>query len=200
MGRSCGSVAVAAGVTVLAVVWATAVGLAQREERTRGIEVSPDNPLSGVELTLRIETAARRGAPRSSVQSGDALAVGERVVLCFAASAAGYLAVWNNDPEARVPTRIYPNEFDAETADEAAVWVEGGAETCIGDEDDSFALEIARPLGEASVYLHYTRDMELQFDESDFPVIRGALGPDPALMHRVMCGTAWSTDGVVTWR
>ena len=176
MGMGCVRVAVAA---TLAMVSAVAVCHAQGQVRTRGIEVRPDNSIGGVELALRLESQVRSGGPRSSVRSGEALPVGEQVVLCFSTSEDGYVALWNSDAEGLVPTRIYPNEFDAETADEAAAWVAGGAETCIGGDDDSFRLVIERPLGEASVYLHYTRDVEHQFNESDFPVIRSTRSPDP---------------------
>ena len=176
MRMDCGRVAVAA---MLAVVGAAAVDHAEAQERTRGIEVRPDNSIGGVELSLRLEAHGRSGGPRSSVRSGEALSVGEQVVLCFVTSADGYVALWNSDAEGQVPTRIYPNEFDAETADQAAARVEGGAETCIGGDDDNFRLVIERPLGEASVYLHYTRDVEQQFSESDFPVIRSTRNPDP---------------------
>ena len=178
MRRDCSRVVVAASVTALALIWGGAIGDAQGSKRTRGVAVRPENSFGGVELTLRLETAARSGGLRSSVRSGGALSVGDRVVLCFGASADGYLALWNNDVGGGVPTRIYPNEFDAETAGERAVRVEGGVETCVGGEDDGFSLLIERPLGEASVYLHYTQEAEGQFDESDFPVIRGALGSD----------------------
>lgn len=176
MRMGCGRVAVAA---MLAVVCAATVDNAQAQERTRGIEVRPDNSLGGVELSLRLETQGRAGGSRSSLRSSEALSVGEQVVLCFATSADGYVAVWNSDAEGQVPTRIYPNEFDAETADQAAAWVEGGVETCIGAGDDNFRLVIERPLGEASVYLHYTQAVEQQFEESDFPVIRSTRDPDP---------------------
>ena len=178
MSRDCSRVAVAASVTALALMWGGAIGHAQGPKRTRGVEVRPENSFGGVEITLRLETAGRSGGARSSVRSGGALSVGDRVVLCFGASADGYLALWNNDVGGGVPTRIYPNEFDVETAGEMAVWVEGGVETCIGGEDDGFGLVIERPLGEASVYLHYTQEAELQFDESAFPVIRGIRGSD----------------------
>ena len=92
-------------------------------------------------------------------------------MLCFQSSANGYVTVWSHDAEGNVPARIYPNEFVAETAGERAGAVTAGEETCIGD-DDGFRLEVGQPLGEASVYLHYTQREELQFDETAFPQIR----------------------------
>ena len=169
MGRSCGRVAVAVGVAALAVMWEVVVGHAQGWERTRGIEVKPNNSFGGVELALRLETLASEGRARAPGRPGAAVSVGNLVVLCFSTSVDGYVALWNHDAEGRVPTRIYPNELDEETAGQRAVRVVGGEETCIGGVEDSFKLRVRRPLGEASVYMHYTRVATEQFDESDFP-------------------------------
>ena len=105
------------------------------------------------------------------------MTVGEAVVICFRSSADGYVTIWSHDAEGNVPVRIYPNEFAAATADDIAAQVQSGVETCIGD-DDGFRLEVARPLGEASVYMHYTRDEDMQFDETAFPEIRATRDPD----------------------
>ena len=119
----------------------------------------------------------RREGARAGVESGAAVPVGDRVVLCFTSSADGYVTVWSHDAAGNVPARIFPNEYAAETADERAAPVAAGVETCIGD-DDGFRLEVGRPLGDASVYLHYTRDELLQFDETAFPQIRATRAPD----------------------
>ena len=151
---------------------------AQEPKRTRGVRVKPDNGFGGVELALRLEAARRAEGPTRAVHTGDRVQVGDRVVLCFRASASGYVTVWSHDAEGGVPARIYPNEFAAETADERAAPIGTGEETCIGD-DDGFLLEVSPPLGDASVYLHFTQREELQFDETAFPQIRASRAPDP---------------------
>ena len=149
----------------------------QKPRRTRNILVKPDNRFGEVELELQLETVRRVDGATADVGSGAAVSVGDHVVLCFRSSADGYVTVWSHDAEGNVPARIYPNEFVAETADERAAAVSASEETCIGD-DDGFRLEVGRPLGQASVYLHYTRREELQFDETAFPQIRATRAPD----------------------
>ena len=175
MGRSCRA-AVAIGAAVLAGAWPIAAQ-AQQPQRTRSIQVKPDNRFGEVSLELHLVAARRVDGAAATVASGDPVQVGDSVVLCFRASADGYVTVWSHDAAGNVPARIYPNEFAADTADERAAPVTAGAETCIGD-DDGFRLEVGRPLGEASVYLHYTRREDLQFDETAFPQIRATRAPD----------------------
>ena len=176
MTNLCCRAAVAAAVALQAAA-GPALAEAQRPRRTRSIVVKPDNRFGEVSLELHLETAGRVGSA-SAVGSGDPVQVGDRVVLCFRSNADGYVTVWSHDAEGNVPARIYPNEFAAATADERAAAVTADEETCIGD-DDGFRLEVGRPLGEASVYLHYTRQEELQFDETAFPQIRATRAPDP---------------------
>ena len=192
MRRGCCRSAIGAGVAVLAMTWA-APSHAQKPARTRSILVKPDNRFGGVELALHLESMRQREGARAEVQSGAAVPVGDLVVLCFRSSADGYVTVWSHDAEGNVPARIYPNEYAVETVDDVAVPVEAGMEMCIGD-DDGFRLEVGRPLGDASVYLHYTRDEVLQFDETAFPQIRATRSPDSRpyasryLQYRVVDG------------
>ena len=168
------------------VAMAVAVGLgsswpvlAQKPPRSRSILVKPDNRLGEVELALQLETVRRADGSTAAVGSGEPVRVGDRVVLCFRSSAAGFVTVWSHDAEGNVPVRIYPNEFAADTADERAAPVRAREETCIGGDDDGFRLEVGRPLGAASVYLHFTRREDMQFDETAFPQIRATRAPDP---------------------
>ena len=172
----CCRAALAAAVALQAAAWPASAD-AQTPNRTRSIRVKPDNQFGEVSLELQLEMVGRADGQRGGVGSGDPVQVGDRVVLCFQSSADGYVTVWSHDAEGNVPARIYPNEFVAETADEQAAPVAAGEETCIGD-DDGFRLEVGRPLGEASVYLHYTRREELQFDETAFPQIRATRATD----------------------
>ena len=176
MSWVCYRVAATLGVAALTAAW-PAAGHAQTPERIRSVGVKPDNRFGGVELDLRLERMRRPGGVRAEVEMDAELAVGGRVVLCFRSSADGYVTIWSHDAGGNVPARIYPNEFAAETAAERAVPVTAGEETCLGD-DDGFRLEVRRPLGEASVYLHYTRREDLQFDETAFPRIRATRAPD----------------------
>lgn len=167
------------------VALALAIGLAgagagageqpEPSKRTRSVLVKPDQEFGAVELDMRFQTAGRR--ERTTVRSGDAVAVGERVVICFTSSAAGWVTVWSRDAAGNVPVRIYPNEYAGATADDVAAPVEAGAETCLGD-GDGFRLEVGPPTGEAEVYLHYTREASEQFDETAFPQIRTTRDPD----------------------
>ena len=151
---------------------------AQKPQRTRSIQVKPDNRFAAVEIELQLETVRRVDGATAGVRTGDPVQVGDNVVLCFRSSADGYVTVWSQDAEGDVPVRIYPNEYAAQTADERAAVVVAGEETCIGD-DDGFRLEVGRPLGDASVYLHDTPHEELQFDDTAFPQIRATRSPDP---------------------
>lgn len=177
MERFSSRLAVVVGVAVLAVTW-PASGDAQKPQRTRSIQVKPDNRFGAVDVELQIETVQRVDGATAGVRTGDPVQVGDNVVLCFRSSADGYVTVWSQDAEGDVPVRIYPNEYAVETADERAAAVVAGEETCIGD-DDGFRLEVGRPLGYASVYLHYTPREELQFDDTAFPQIRVTRAPDP---------------------
>ena len=176
MSRLFCCVAVAVGIALPMAAW-PASAQTQKPRRTRNILVKPANRFGEVELELQIETARRLDGATADVGSGDPVQVGDHVVLCFRSSADGYVTVWSQDAAGNVPARIYPNEFVAETADERAAPVAAGEETCIGD-DDGFRLQVGRPLGQASVYLHYTRREELQFDETAFPQIRATRAPD----------------------
>ena len=167
----------------VAVALALALALAgashAQTQRTRNIQVKPSQRLGDVTLDMRLETAAAAGGVRgrSVVRSGEAVPVGTRVIICFTAGERGYVTVWSRDAEGNVPVRIYPNEYASETAGEVAAPVEARAETCLGDDDD-FRLEVGPPVGEAEVYLHYTRDEALQFDETAYPQIRATRAPD----------------------
>ena len=177
MKRGRARAAVAVGVAAaVAAAWPVPTS-AQKPPRSRSILVKPDNQFGEVDLEMRLETVRRTGST-AAVGSGDAVEVGDAVVLCFRSSAAGFVTVWSHDAEGGVPVRIYPNEFAAETADDRAAPVRAREEACIGD-DDGFRLEVGRPLGEASVYLHYTRREDQQFDETAFPQIRATRSPDP---------------------
>ena len=138
MEKCRGGAAIAAGVALLAVAW-PAPADAQRPQRTRSIPVKPDHRFEGVALALRLEAAPRADGPSRAVLSGDRVQVGNHVVLCFQASANGYVTIWSHDAEGNVPARIYPNEFAAPTAAERAAAIAAGEETCIGD-DDGFRL------------------------------------------------------------
>ena len=152
---------------------------AQKPLRSRSILVKPDNRLGEVEIELHLEAVRRVDGSTAAVGSDESVQVGDAVVLCFRSSADGFVTVWSHDAEGNVPVRIYPNEFAAETAEERAAPVRAGEEACIGDDDDGFRLEVGRPLGEASVYLHYTRREDQQFDDTAFPQIRATRAPDP---------------------
>ena len=177
MRRASCCVAVALGVAVLAAAWPAPAGT-QKPPRSRSIQVKPDNRFGEVEIELHLETVRRVDGSTAGVGSGETVQVGDSVVLCFRSSADGFATVWSHDAEGNVPVRIYPNEFAADTADALAAPVRGGEEACIGD-DDGFRLEVGRPLGEASVYLHFTRREEQQFDDTAFPQIRATRSPDP---------------------
>ena len=177
MRRICSHVAAVVSAATLSVAWPLAAE-AQKPQRTRSILVKPDNRFGEVDVELQIETIRQLDGATAGVRSGDPVQVGDNVVLCFRSSADGWVTVWSHDAEGNVPVRIYPNEYAAETADERAAAVAAGEETCIGD-DDGFRLEVGRPLGDASVYLHYTRREGLQFDDTAFPVIRATRAPDP---------------------
>ena len=177
MRRGLACVACAVGVTVAVAAWPVPAG-AQKPPRSRGIVVKPDNQFGEVELEMQLKAVRRPDGSTAEVGSGDSVQVGDAVVLCFRSSAAGFVTVWSHDADGNVPVRIYPNEFAADTADDRAAPVRAREEACIGD-DDGFRLEVGRPLGEASVYLHFTRREELQFDETAFPQIRATRAPDP---------------------
>lgn len=157
-------------------------GEAEPAKRTRSVLVRPDNQFGEVELDMRFETVSRRrpgggGGDRATVRSGDAVRIGEQVVICFASSERGWVTLWSRDAEGNVPVRIYPNEYAPATAGDVAAPVEADAETCIG-ESDGFSLEVGPPTGEAEVYLHYTQEASEQFDETAFPQIRRTRLPD----------------------
>ena len=168
----------AAGVA-LALAAAAVSGAHAQQKRSRNVLVKPDHPFGDVQLDLQLEIvpggAGRR--QRNDVGNGDAVRIGERVVICFTVSQGGYVTLWSRDAEGNTPARIYPNEYAAETADDRGAVVLGDAETCIGD-DDGFRLEVALPLGEAALYLHYTREAGEQFDEDAYPQVRGTRDPD----------------------
>ena len=128
MTTTCNRLAAAAGAAVLTVVWSSAAD-AQKPQRTRSIQVKPDNRFGAVDVELQLETVRRGDGAAAGVRTGDPVQVGDNVVLCFRSSADGYVTVWSQDAEGDVPVRIYPNEYAAETADERAAAVVAGEET-----------------------------------------------------------------------
>ena len=165
------------GLSAAVVAWGAGV---HAQTRTRNIFVTPDNEFEGIGCSLRIERIAGRGrsSGRTTLQNGDAVEIGDRVVICFSAEADGYVTVWSRDAEANQPVRIYPNEYAAATAGDRAARVTGGEEVCIGD-GDGFRLQVGPPAGPAEVYMHFTRDESQQFDEDAFPQVRATRGgPD----------------------
>ena len=166
--------AVAAGVLAAAVAWGAG---AHGQTRTRSIGVVPDNEFEGIGCSLRIERVAGpgRSGGRTTLEDGDAVQIGDRVVICFSAEDDGYVTVWSSDAAGGAPARIYPNEYAAATRNERAARVSAGEEVCIGD-GGGFRLQVMEPLGEAEVYMHFTRDASQQFDEDAFPQIRATRG------------------------
>ena len=142
------------------------------EQRTRNVVVQPNKPLDDVQLQLRID-ATGAGGSQSAVAGADRpdLRVGSRLRVCFSASQDGYVSLWSRDAEGKVPQRIYPNEYAPETEKERGKAIEGGVEVCVGRQDDGFKFVVARPLGEADIYLHYTPDIEDQLGDDAYPEI-----------------------------
>ena len=152
-----------------------AAGLAQAQERSKGIEVNPSEKQQGVNIALELKARDRSGEAFKTLcqdacdrAAPTRLAIGNDVAVCFEVTADGYATVWSIDSKGGFDL-IYPNKYSHPTKTRAAP-VKAGTQTCIG-EDEKFRLTISRPAGPSRVYLHWTRSEDEQLGLDDYPVI-----------------------------
>ena len=145
---------------------------AQEAPLRRGVTVIAEQPMSGVDIELRVES--RSGRMLRSAQSGSGeLEIGDRLQICFRVSQAGYVSLWSQDGEAQ-PVQIYPNEYapGAGRVDDT--------EQCLGAQGAGYAFAVEGPAGDSLVFLHYSPKESEQISQEDFPVIRRVRSAGPA--------------------
>ena len=143
-----------------------------QEPPVRGVVVTAEQPMSGVDIELRVESRAGRMLRNGQARSGE-LRIGDRVQICFRVSQAGYVSLWSQDGTAQ-PVQIYPNEYapGAGRVDED--------EQCLGIQGGGYAFEVEGPAGDSLVFLHYSPEESEQISQGDFPVIRRVRSAGPA--------------------
>lgn len=173
MGRTRGrGLWIAGMVLVLTQMTVALDARAQGRQRVRGVSVVADQPMSGVDIELRVESRGGRTLRNGEPESGE-LQIGDRVQICFRVSQPGYISLWSQDGASQ-PVQIYPNEYapGAGQVDDA--------ERCLGGQGAGFAFEVEGPPGDSLVFLHYSPDESEQISQSDYPVIRRVRSTGPA--------------------
>lgn len=141
---------------------------------TKDISVVPNNQAANVDLKIAVD--------------GPELRVGQNTKICFSASQAGYVTLWNVGTSGRV-ARLFPY-----TADGAPVRIEGGRQYCAGDASASHAFQVNLPYGIEDSYLVWTRTPEAQPRQPSFADARG-LAKDLAVVER-LSKQDWATAKV----
>jgi len=112
--------------------------------QTRTLIPVPYNKTAPVEVSVSVDRHELR--------------IGETVAICFKASRAGFVTLWNVSAEEKV-ARIFPNAFQPASAE--AMAVEGGREYCAGKEGDPFRFQVGGPPGLDDLYLLWATDPAL---------------------------------------
>lgn len=131
---------------------------------SKDINVVPNNQAANVDLKIAVD--------------GPELRVGQNTKICFSASQAGYVTLWNVGTSGRV-ARLFPY-----TADGAPVRIEGGRQYCAGDASASHAFRVDLPYGVEDSYLVWTRTPEAQPRQPSFADARG-LAKDLTVVERL---------------
>lgn len=85
------------------------------------------------------------------------LRIGSLTTICFQASRAGFVSVWNIATSGAAGL-VYPNALGAA----AATRIEGARRTCVGTAQDPFRFRVDGPPGTEDLYLLWTARAELQ--------------------------------------
>ena len=93
-----------------------------------------------------------------SAGSGE-LRIGDMTTICFEASRAGFVTVWNIATTGAV-ARVYPNALQGSAA--STMRVDGGRRACVGTDADPFRFRVDGPAGTEDLYLLWTARAELQ--------------------------------------
>ena len=173
MGTTSGRVWCVGGVCLGLVLQLAAFDARAQEPPLGGVKVIAEQPMSGVDIELRVESRSGRMLSSGQSASGE-LRIGDQVQICFRVSRAGYVTLWSQDGTAQ-PVQIYPNEYapGAGRVDDT--------EQCVGAEGAEYAFAVEGPAGDSLVFLHYSPEESEQISEGDFPVIRRvrSAGPEP---------------------
>lgn len=120
---------------------------------------------SAVAQTRQIVPVPFNDSPPAEVAvslSPKELRIGAMAAICFSASRAGYVTLWNIATNATV-TRVFPNSYSqADQQDRAAMKVEPTRAACVGAGGDSFRFRVDGPAGTEDLYLLWTARPELQ--------------------------------------
>jgi lysozyme len=158
---------------VLAAIVAGAATLASAEAaRTRGIQVEANKQIGDVQLTLQIAPLA--GSSAEPTAGPQRFHIGDRVVVCFTASADGYATIWSYDADGKID-RIYPAPLTALDAARRSAPVKANAKNCIGQEA-SFRLRVTPPPGGSRVFAYWTQNEQDQIDQESYPEIGRGIG------------------------
>lgn len=114
--------------------------------------------------TERSVRATFRG---ESNENAPRLPVGELLEVCFTATEAGWVTVWDYDADGK-ETRIYPNAFAPAKLGNTGIQVAANERACIGRKGDPFQLRLRPPLGPSNIYLHWTKDDKDQLSADMF--------------------------------
>jgi hypothetical protein len=118
---------------------------AQETAGTRALIPVPANRPARVEVAVATDRSELR--------------IGQTVEICFAASAEGYVTLWDIAANGEV-ARIFPNAF--QPADAQAMRVEGAKKYCAGKNGDAFRFQVAGPTGIDDLYALWTVGPALQ--------------------------------------
>ena len=179
MGRTIGNGWLVAGAVVAGLMQSAAADAQAGTADLRGVTVVAEQPMSGVDIELRVESRGGRtlcGNGRCGDESGpDELRIGDRVQICFRVGRAGYITSLEPGRGLRSRCRSSPTDYTpgAGRVDDAEQ-LPGRAR----GPDIAFAVE--GPPGDSLVFLHYSPDESDQIGQEDYPVIRRVRSAGPA--------------------
>jgi len=136
------------------------------QDRVTPIPVNANQASDAAAIKLEM---TRLGEQRAG-GTGNEYRLGEKVKVCFVATADGYVTLWDRRKTEPQPALIYPNKYSHAGEKARAEKVKANERICVGD-SGKFHLQMMHPLGPGEVYLHWTAREGDQFEQSDYPVI-----------------------------
>ncbi len=138
---------------------------------------------------------------RSTMRDGEsAVAIGDKVKVCFESGEAGFITLWSHDAEGGV-ARILPNQYTQGGTSQTAIELPPGQRYCVaenglaaegGDGSDTarWWFEVSAPAGKADLYLHWTRTEADQLPDDSFVDV-DALGRAVTSRDAANYSSAW---------
>lgn len=169
--------------TALAVALCSWFAPASAQVRDIGINAHNDVEGVTVELTLqRLDRLGQRGFQAREGSEPVELKVGDRVRICFKASRAGYVTLWQNreDSSQRVERKkLYP-------AGSGSMAAAKDQELCPLSDGSGWGFQVIGESREAEVIAFWTPDEASQWSEEAYPKVRTRSIPEAGYASRTL--------------